>query len=110
MSGHGKLLRTLNCLRYEENRAVFCCSRAGGGGSVLRIQCRVLSVEFSKMDDAGLGGGRLWGSEPPPNIDSSVAVIVQFCRSDCSLCVLYDVLFSKSDRDCSVANSGEGSE
>ena len=29
-----------------------------GGGSVLVIQCRVLSVEFSKSDDAGWRGVR----------------------------------------------------
>ena len=60
--------------------------------SVLEIQCRVLSADFSKMDDAGWGGGR--GEEggaplpPPTRAVLSPAVIVQFCRLDFSLCVL----------------------
>ena len=60
--------------------------------SVMRIQCRVLSVEFSKMDDAG------W--EGVPDTGSFVAVIVQFCLRVIVHCV-FCVMFSKSDCDCS---------
>ena len=41
-----------------------------GGGSVLRIQCRVLIAEFSKIDDAGWGG-LSGGGIPPPDMGSS---------------------------------------
>ena len=45
---------------------------AAVGGSVLGIQCRVLTEEFATIDDAGLGG------EPPPN-DMGSSVDMQFC-------------------------------
>ena len=53
--------------------SIFMLSVVHFGGSFL--QCKVLKVEFSKIDIAGWGRG---GEPPPSDMGSSVAVTVLF--------------------------------